>query len=363
MLKSHAIPVKFGRILLSLFILWGLSTTPTWASTKTLYLFNWAHYIGNGVIKKFEAKCGCKVIQSYYNSNAQLVAKLNAGGDAQYDVVVPTSFYISQLADEGLIQKLDHARLSNFKNLLPKFQNPSYDPHDAYSIPYQWGTTGVIYNTKKFNSAPNSWALLFDPKENPHYPFALIGGKGRETIGAACAYLGFGIQCSKKSQWLKAARLIEKTTKRPNFIGFVGGEVEVHDIEVGIIDAGMSWNGDIATCHAGQMGHCPDTRYIVPKEGTLMWVDTMAIPAHAPDPALAYEFINYILSAKAGAELSNFNNYSSPNAKAMPYLDKALSAPLVSPGKDEMRRLYFLNPLPKNKVQVFYAIWSAVREH
>ena len=124
-------------------------TAPAHAAGKTLYLFNWQDYIGKGLIKKFEAHCGCKVVQTYYDSNSELEAKLRAGGDSQYDVVVPSSYYIPQLVQQGLIRKLDHSKLPNFKNLLPRFQNVSYDPHDAHVIPYQWGTIVIAYNQEQ----------------------------------------------------------------------------------------------------------------------------------------------------------------------------------------------------------------------
>jgi spermidine/putrescine transport system substrate-binding protein len=185
------------------------------ADQPTLNLFIWSDYIPPSLITGFEQECGCKVTESNYDSNAELGAKLKAGGDAEYDVVVPTDYYVSELAEEGFLLPLDHSRLSNFKNLLPEFQNPSYDPQNKYSIPYQWGTTGIVYDATKIKNPPESWALIFDPKANPNYPFVLPRGGGRIQIGAACTYLGYGFDCAEKSQWLAAAALIESTKKGP----------------------------------------------------------------------------------------------------------------------------------------------------
>ncbi|MGC9269290.1 ABC transporter substrate-binding protein [Acidiphilium sp.] len=336
-------------------------TPPAQAAGKTLYLFNWQDYIGKGLIKKFEAHCGCTVVQTYYDSNAALAAKLKAGGDSQYDVVVPSSYYVPQLIHEGLIAKLNKAEIPNFRNLSAKFKNPSYDPHDDYSMPYQWGTTGIAYLKTKISTLPDSWAVLFDPKLNEHYPFALMGGSGRDTMGAACAYLGYGFTCNKKSEWIKAAKLIEKTEKRKNFTGFVDGDPAMGQVKKGTIAIGMTFNGAVAECYDDKS--CLNSAYLVPKQGTEIWVDTMAVPKHAPDPKLGYDFINFILSAKAGAELSNYNLYASPNAASGPMLSPELKKPLIKPTSAQLKYLHFLPPLAGTKLQTFNAIWTAVRQH
>jgi spermidine/putrescine transport system substrate-binding protein len=340
----------------------GLSgAPPARAAQPTLYLFNWQDYIGKGLIKAYEKHCNCKVVQSYYDSNSALDAKLKAGGDSQYDVVVPSSYFVPQLVHEKLIRRLDHKSIPNFRNLLAKFQNPNYDPHDSHSIPYQWGTTGIAYDKAKVKSPPDNWGLLFDPKENPSYPFALMGGSGRDTIGAACAYLGFGFTCNEKSQWIKAAKLVEATAKRKNFSGFVDGDPAMGQIKKGTIALGMTFNGAVAECYGDKS--CLNAAYYLPKPGSEIWVDTMAIPAHAPNPKLAYDFINFILNAKQGARLSNYNLYASPNKAAIPYLVPEMKTRLVTPTSAEMKRLAFFPPLAGAKLQTFNAIWNAVRQH
>ncbi|WP_174504401.1 spermidine/putrescine ABC transporter substrate-binding protein [Acidiphilium sp. C61] len=331
------------------------------AAGKTLYLFNWQDYIGKGLIKKFEAYCGCKVVQTYYDSNSELEAKLRAGGDSQYDVVVPSSYYIPQLVQQGLIRKLDKAKLPNFKNLLPRFRNVSYDPHDAYVVPYQWGTIVIGYNKDKIKNPPDSWAALFDPKYNSGYPFSMMKGSGRDLIGAACAYLGEGFACKTKAAWIKAAKLIETQVKRSNFSGFVDGDPTMQQLKKGVVAMGMTWSGSVAQCYADKT--CLNIGWILPKEGSEAWVDNMAIPTHAPDPELAYKFINFILGAKEGADLSNFNMYPSPNAASIPYLDKAIKQELVTPTPAQMKRLSFLPALTPAQAKEFGAIWTAVRQH
>ncbi|MBB5372125.1 polyamine ABC transporter substrate-binding protein [Acidocella aromatica] len=336
----------------------GLAAPAAHAEQPTLNLFIWSDYIDPGLIKSFEAQCNCKVVETDYESNAELEAKLRAGGDSQYDVVVPSSYYVPELQDEGLIQKLDHSKLPNFTNLAAKFQNPDYDPADAYSIPYQWGTTGIVYDPAKIKDPGTGWGLLFDPKMNPNYPFVIPKGEGRDQIGAACAYLGYGFNCSEKSQWIAAAKLIEQTKKRSNFAGFVDETPARDQMKSGLIAAAMAYNGDIGQCYSD--GSCKTLKFFLPKEGAEIWVDTMAIPTHAPHPELALQFINFILDANNGATLSNFNQYASPNQASQKQLTGILASPLLNPSPEEMQHLVFLAPLRGAQYKLFNQIWTSV---
>ena len=329
----------------------------------TLYLYNWTDYMSPNIIKKFEAKYHCKVVQNYYNSLGEMAAKLEAGGDSQYDIVVPSNYFLKRMIDAGLLSKLDAQKIPNLKNLLPQFKNPQYDPHNTYSVPYQWGMTGIGYDSSKVNLPPKTdgWALLFNPKFNDKYPFALMGGSGQDTIGAACAYLGYGFNCTGTVDWEKAAKLIVATEKRHNFVGFLDGTPARHALTKGVIAAGIMFSGTISydiLKHPKKFAHI---RYILPKSGAEIWVDNMCIPKNAPDKALAYDFINFILSPKIGAELSNYNNYASPNQASIPYLKPLLKTPYYLPPKKVLAHLKYLPELSGKELQEYDQIWTAVR--
>ncbi len=353
--------MKFIRYAAAFLLVTGLCLPkPAAAETPTLNLFIWSSYITQAIISGFEIDCGCKVVETDYESNAELAAKLKAGGDSQYDLVVPSSYYVPELTAEGLLQPIDHSKISNFGNLFPKFQNPDYDKGDQYSIPYQWGTTGIVYDPKKISDPGTGWGLLFDPKINSTYPFVIPKGEGRDQIGAACAYLGYGFNCAQKDQWLAAAKLIQATKKRPNFAGFVDETPARDQMKSGLIAAAMGYNGDIASCEAD--GSCPGLKFFLPAEGSEIWVDTMAIPAHAPHPELALEFINFILGAHTGADLSNFNQYASPNQASQKYLTGILNSELINPTPDQLAHLQFLAPLKGADYKLFNDIWTSVLE-
>jgi spermidine/putrescine transport system substrate-binding protein len=199
---------------------------------------------------------------------------------------------------------------------------------------------------------------LYDPKINPNFPFVLPKGEGRDQIASACAYLGYGFNCSQESQWLAAAKLIQQTKKRPNFAGFVDETPARDEMKSGLIAVSTAYNGDIATCYAD--GSCSNLKFYLPSQGTEIWVDTMAIPAHAPNPQLALQFINYILSPHTGADLSTFNQYASPNQASQKYLTGILNTRLIVPNDEDMKRLMFLQPLRGAQYKLFNQIWTSV---
>lgn len=329
------------------------------AQAKTLYLYNWSQYMDPAILKAFKEKYHVDISRNFFASNPQLFAKLQAGGDSQYDVIFPSSYYIKRLVDSGLIQPLDKSLIPNFDNLLSRFQNPDYDTGNKYSAPYLWGDTGIVYNTKKLPNMPDSWSILYDPKVNPDYPFALLDAVQTE-FGTACAYLGLGYDCDSKQDWKKAAKLILKTKQRSNFNGFIEGTPTVERVARGDIAAGVTFNGDYVFDKEHDPDAYADTKFVVPKEGSELWVDTMAIPAHAPHPKLANKFINFILKAKIGAQLANWNFYTSPNKASRPYLDEALKEPPIMPTSKQMKKLHF-TPAPSGKeLQFQQQLWTEV---
>ncbi|MDN3522441.1 ABC transporter substrate-binding protein [Halomonas ramblicola] len=330
------------------------------AQENKLYLFNWTEYMDPGIIEAFEEAHDVEVVQNYFNSLPEMFAKLNAGGVSQYDIIVPSNYYIPRLIETGLVQKLDKSKLENLDNVMEQFRDPSYDPGAEYSAPYQWGTTAVVYNTETFPDAPKSWSLMFDPEVNPEHPFAMMGD-GQVTMGAACAYLGHGYDCTDPEAWREAARLIIDTKGRDNFSGFTDGTPALQQLARGVTHVGMSYNGDYLFFKDEDPETFATLDFMIPDEGAEMWVDAMLIPAEAPNPDMAHEFIDFILDAEVGARLSNYNYYASPNAAAEPHLDEVLTQPPVTPSEDDMVRLSFTPSLEGDALQTFQQLWSEVQ--
>jgi spermidine/putrescine transport system substrate-binding protein len=327
---------------------------------RKLYLYNWSHYMKPSIIKAFEKKYNVDVVSNYYNSNSELFAKMQAGGTYQYDVIFPSDFFVPRFIKSGMLQPLNKSEIPNLDNLKPKFRNPKYDPSNKYTAAYQWVVTGLAYNTKDLPHAPNSWAILFNASTNPKYPFALLP-QAQVMFAAACAYLGYDFTCTGRNKWKKAAKLILKTKKRSNFSGFVPGTRAERQLARGNIAAAGTFNGDFIHDKINDPQSYTDLKFIIPKEGAEIGVDNMAIPVHAPHPKLANKFINFILSAKIGAELSNYNDYPTPNKASQPLLKKVLQQPPITPTPVQMKRLHFIPPIKGKQLQFVQQLWTAIK--
>lgn len=352
----------YRSMLIFLLLAAGLLLTAGPASAdqaKKLYVFNWSQYMNPEILDAFEQKYDVEVVRSFFGSNPELFAKLRAGGDHQYDVIFPSSYYVPRLIETGLIQPLNKDLIPNYNNLMSKFRDTNYDPGGKYSAAYQWGTTGIAYNVNDLPNAPHSWALLFDPEVNAKYPFAMTTD-AQVVLGAACAYQGKDYACLGAKNWKPAAKLILKTKHRSNFASFVEGTPVLQQLARGNISVGMTFNGDYVFFKNQNPEAFADIEYFVPKEGSEIWVDVMAIPAHAPHPELANKFINFILDAKIGAKLSNWNSYASPNKAARPYLDAGLKQPPITPTDEQLKTLDFTPVIKGKQLQLVQELWSAV---
>ncbi len=335
---------------------------PAAAASKadTLYLFSWSQYMDPALIKAFEKRYDVDVVQNYYESMPEMFAKLQAGGAQQYDVIVPSNYYVPRLIDTGLIQALDKSRLGHLDNIAERFADPAYDSHNSYTVPYQWGDTGIAYNTDKLPDAPDSWAILFDPAINSDYPFALATD-AQVVFGAACAWLGKPYDCTGRDAWKAAAREVLATKARDNFAAFNDGTPVLRQLARGNVAAGMTFNGDFTYYKSENPEAFKNIEFVVPKEGTELWVDVMAIPAKAPHPDLAHKFIDFLLEAKNGAQLSNHTYYASPNAAARPYLDDALTHPPAQPTPEQMKALHYIPSLSGDDLQFVQQLWTEVQ--
>ncbi|GHC32063.1 spermidine/putrescine ABC transporter substrate-binding protein [Kushneria pakistanensis] len=319
-----------------------LSANAEGERADTLYLFNWTEYVPPAVLQDFEREYDVRVVQNFFTSNAEMFTKLRSGGDAQYDVVVPTDYFVPRLIQAGLIQPLDHDRLPGLENLLPEFQNPDYDPGNRYSVPYQWGVSGIVYDSRVLEDIPQSWSALFDPQVNEKAPFTLLGGDPQVLFGAACASMGYGFDCTQQDQWVDAARLLMQTRQRSNFIGFVDSTAAIDQIVRGVSGIGITYNGDLAWRQAEDPDTYGHLRFFVPEEGSQRGIDTLVIPKRAPHPELAQAFIAYTLRPDVAARISNYTFYATPNQAALDQLDDALQKPPSRLSREVQARLVFV---------------------
>jgi spermidine/putrescine transport system substrate-binding protein len=311
-----------------------VSTTPQSSDggsgdENQLNLYNWSEYIAASNIKDFEKKSGAQVTQDFYASNEELLAKLQAGGTG-YDVIVPSDYMVAVMAKSGILEELDLSKIPNFDNIGQNFKGLPYDPENKYSVSYQWGTTGILYNEKETGKV-GSWDAMWDPRFEGK--IAMMDDV-RETLGAALVQLGYPINATDQEQLDEAKQLLLE--QKPLLRGYFP------DTESEPLVA----SGDILLAHVFSGTGILSTveneglAYTIPKPKATRWIDTMCIPVGAQHPDVAHEFINFMLIPEQNAALTNFTYYATPDLEAIPLVDEALKKiPEWSPPESVFDRL------------------------
>lgn len=294
-----------------------------------LNLYNWNEYIAPANIKNFENETGAKITQDFYSSNEELLAKLQAGGTG-YDVIVPSDYMVEIMAKSEVIQQLDLSRVPNFESVGENFKGLPYDPENNYSVPYQWGTTGILYNRREVGEI-DSWDAMWDPEFRGK--IAMINDV-RETVGAALYRQGYSVNTTDPEKLEEAKQLLIE--QKPLLRGYFDSTEITPQVANGDILLGHVFSGEgILTAIENE-----DLEYVIPKPAATRWTDNMCIPGGAPHVDLAYEFINFILAKEPGAALTNYTYYGTPNQAALPLIDEELKEiPQWNPSDEVFERL------------------------
>jgi putrescine transport system substrate-binding protein len=341
------------------------------AEPKQLNVYNWSDYIAEDTIAKFAAETGIKVTYDVYDSNETLEAKLLAGRSG-YDVVVPSAMpFLAKQAKAGVYRKLDRTKLANYGNLDKQIltQAAKADPGNQFGVPYLWGTTGIGYNVAKVkaalgSAAPlDSSALLFDPENARKLQGCGISllDTPQEVFPAALAYAGADPIAKDPGALEKAVGIVQKI--RP-FVRKFHSSQYINDLATGDLCLAFGYSGDViqARNRAEEAKNGIEIGYLIPKEGAMLWVDMMAIPADAPHPDNAYLFIDFILRPEIIAAISNKVGYANPNALATDMVDDALrDDPNVYPPEEVRARLFFDQPATQAFERERTRAWTRVK--
>ncbi|PKG23656.1 ABC transporter substrate-binding protein [Niallia nealsonii] len=289
-----------------------LNSSSGYKSGNTLTVYNWGDYIDADLIKKFEKETGIKVVYETFDSNEAMMTKIQQGG-TNYDIAIPSEYMIDKMKEENLLLPIDYSKIPNVKNIDRRFMDLSFDPENKYSIPYFWGTVGIVYNSNMLNGKKiTSWEDLWD--KDLKNQILLVDG-AREIMGMSLNSLHYSLN-DKNHQHLREAK--EKLdTLTPNVKAIVGDEIRML-IENGEASVGVLWSGMASEI----MWENEEVEYVVPKEGSNLWFDNMVIPKTAKNINGAHKFINFMLDAKNAAQNTEYVGYSTPNKAAMKYLPK-----------------------------------------
>ena len=329
-----------------------------------LNVFQWADYWPTGTVEKFEDAYDISVNVSNYASNEEMFNKLNAGGTSQFDVIFPSDYMVSVLSDQDMIQPLNIDRIPHWDNLEDYWVNTApYDPgEDRYSAPYFWGTSGVAWNANMFSDSVKdelpfqSWEVMWDDRFEGD--MTMLNDQ-REAMGAALKYLGYSLNTKDESKIDEAKELL---IEQKNLLG----TYDSVNMSENLINENFSpihtWSGGAFSAYweLYSDGSSP-INYQVPKEGSVVWVDTACVTAEAKHPNAAHAFINFVLNAKVNAEIANYVYYPSPNEAAKEYMfESMLNNERIYPPEDVFESLEFIKNVG-DATQLYSEAWTEVQ--
>jgi spermidine/putrescine transport system substrate-binding protein len=318
---------------------------------KTVTVYMWSEYIDPALLEQFEKETGQKVVLDTYENTETMMSKIASASDL-YDVVIVSDHAVRTLSGKGTFRQLDLSKIPNAKNVMARFRAPAYDPDEKWSLPYQWGTMGLVYRTDKVPDFEPSWLAVFDPARQPG-PVVLLDSM-RDLVGAALIAKGFSPN-TRSADELAAAGGLLASARTKRLVGFAGSPDSVGKVLAGEAWIGIAYNGDAVSRLDD------NTDFSVPIEGTIIWVDAMTIPAKAPNPDGAHRFINFILGAEVGAQLSNYLAYATPNEASLPRIDAEVQEDVrVYPSEEQMARMSVLEDVLE-ATTLYDQVWTRVK--
>lgn len=300
------------------------------ADGAAVVVYNWSEYMPDAVLASFQKDTGIRVIYSTYDSNESMFAKIKLTTDGGYDIVFPSTYFVNRMRKEGMLTPIDRTRLPNFKNLDPKLLDKPYDPGNAHSVPYLWGTTAIGVDADRVDPATvTSWKDLWRPEFKG---LVMLSDDLRETLGVGLRLNGFSGNTTDPAQITAAYNTMASLLPSVRLFASDAQKQAFLNKEVVI---GVMWNGEAYI--ASQEN--PKIRYIYPKEGPFIWLDSMVIPKGAKNVDNAYRFIDYLLRPDIATLITTEIGYASPNETAVQALDAAVrNNPTVYPPKEILDR-------------------------
>jgi len=290
---------------------------------RLLNIYNWSDYIDDRTVPLFQALTNIRVNYDVYSSNEDLLAKLQAG-PTDYDIVVPTSWFVPTYRQLGLIEPLRQDLIPNLTNIDREFVETDYDPGNRYSIPWQWGTTGIGYNSRRAPGTVDSWGAIFRPAAAMNGHVSLLR-EVTDLIGCALLYLGKSPNSSKNADLAEVVKLVRSV--KPKLSKFTS-DTYIDELAAGETWLAQGWSGDVFQAQDQNA----NVGYVIPKEGSLRFVDVMCIPKGAPHPGNAARFMNYVLHPKVQARISKYVSYGTPVSLAKPLLpSEQVTDPAIYP--------------------------------
>ncbi|CAM2931830.1 spermidine/putrescine ABC transporter substrate-binding protein [Hathewaya histolytica] len=336
-----------GMVLLSTIILLPLGCG---SKKKELRIYNWGDYMDKDLIKEFENRTNIKVRYNEFATNEEMYVKLK-NSPGQYDLAIPSDYMITKMVNEGLLEKIDFNNIKNYAQIDSRFKHLPFDPNNEYSVPYMWGTLGIIYNTKMIKDEITSWNDIWNPKYKGQI---LMLDSQRDSIGIALKKLGYSVNSKNTNELNKAKEELMK--QKPLVYAYVGDEVKDQMVE-GEAAIAVVWSGDALT----MMENNENLEYVIPKEGTNLWFDNMVIPKGSEHKKEAEMFINFMTEAEISKKNVEYIGYSTPNKEAQKLLPKEIiENPTAYPSDEVIKKSEVFIDLG-NFIKEYDKVWTNVK--
>lgn len=338
---------KIIGIFLSLVFVLGLASCGN-KNKEVLNIYNWGEYINKDLIVKFEKETGIKVNYDTFNTNEDLYVKLKKS-DVSYDLLVPSDYMIEKMIKEDMVQKINFENIPNYKNIGEEFKNQTFDPNNEYSVPYFWGTLGLVYNSENVSEEIDSWDALWNSKYKDKI---IMMESSRDAIGISLLRLGYSMNSTNDQELEKAKAELLKQKPLVRAYQFD----ETRDIMInGEADLTVMYSGDASYA----IKEAPNLRYVIPKEGSNIFIDSMVIPKNAKNKENAEKFINFMLDPENAAKNASIG-YSTPVTKARDLLPEEDRKDKTSYPDLSLHKNLETFRDPGEKVKVYDKIWQDI---
>ncbi|MCI6604952.1 MAG: ABC transporter substrate-binding protein [Clostridiales bacterium] len=348
---------RLTSLLLALVLLFALAL-PAFAAREEITVYNWGQYISDGtddsldVIAAFEEETGIHVNYITFDSNESMYTKLKTGG-ASYDVIIPSDYMIAKLIEEDMLEPLDFSNIPNYVGIDEAFRDQAYDPENTYSVPYTWGTVGLIYNRQYVSDEDaQSWSCLWNSK---YAGKILMFDNPRDAFAIAESILGYSLNTTDEAELRQCADLLAQ--QKPVLQAYVMDQI------FDKMQRGEAW---IAPYYAGDyltmVEENPDLGFSHPQEGFNIFIDAMCIPKGCQNKAGAEAFINFLCRPDISAANLDYIGYSTPISAAKEYMDEeVISSPVSYPDDETLARSESFSALPIEATQTMNDLWLTVK--
>ncbi len=330
-----------------------LALLPAAQADGVVNVFNWEDYIDPAVLTLFEEETGVTVNYMNFTTNEDMMVQVRTNPSA-FDVIFPSDYIIERMVAEDLLMELDFSKIPSAEGILPSLRHSAYDPDDKYSVPYMWGTVGILYDTTRVQGEVDSWSVLFDEAYKGE---VFMLDSIRDSLGLALKYLGYSLN-TRDPRELKAAKDLLIKQKEDGIVKAYQVDETKDKMVAGEGILGVVWSGDAQY----SINLNPKLAYAVPKEGSNIWVDGMVVPKASKNPENAHLLIEFLTRPEIARMNQDYIQYSTPVQGAIDLLgEDYLNNPNLNPPQETIDNCEFFSDIPPQFMTIYNTLWSDVK--